>query len=108
MQKRTYSLIIVLGLLFLMGSLVACFPPDDQAKLSTDYNLRDPEIRQILDASDRRRTDTLLVYLQHEKASFRYLAALSFASNRDTLAIPGLIQLLKDPVEKVKQAAVFA
>lgn len=108
MQRKTYYLVAVLGLMFLMGTIVACFPPDDHAKLTTDYNLSDPEVRQILDASDRRRTDTLLVYLQHEKASFRYLAALSFASNRDSLAIPGLIQLLKDPVEKVKQAAVFA
>lgn len=108
MQKRIFNLVSIFGLVYTISCLSSCFPPDDQAKLNTSYSLKDPEIRQILDASDRRQTDTVLSYFQHEKASLRYVAALSFASNRDSTAISALIQLLKDPVEKVKQAAVFA
>ncbi|MFZ1422241.1 MAG: peptidylprolyl isomerase [Saprospiraceae bacterium] len=86
----------------------SCFPPNDEAITKLEYSFNDPEVRQLLDSKDKHQKDTLLLFLKHEKASLRYLAALSFASFRDSTVIPELSQLLNDPVEGVKQAAVYS
>lgn len=86
----------------------ACFPPTNDNEIKLNYEYSDPLVIQILEAKDRRHTDTLISFLQHENPAFRLLACQAFASVRDTLAIPALIQLLKDPIEAIRKEAVIS
>ncbi len=97
-----------LALLFAVLFTESCFPPNEDQDNNVGYTLSDPVVRSIFDAKDRHNRDSLVLYFNHKKAAYRYLAALSFASFKDTAVIPELAKLLKDPVEQVKQAAVFS
>lgn len=86
----------------------SCFPPLEEDLTKVDYQLKDPNIQKIMDARDRRNSDSLKVFFHHPKASYRYLSALSFASYKDSNSVKDLVKLLQDPVEEVRQAAAFA
>lgn len=68
----------------------------------------DAEIVRICDFQDKRQKDSLLSYLNHTNPTYRYEAALAFASVQDSLAAPALQNLLHDPSGKVRQAAAYA
>lgn len=92
----------------------SCQPPEkgEKAKNAVIVNidLDDATVRKLYDFQDARKTDSLLRYLAAAPATYRYIAALAFASVRDTspAVIDALVPLLKDPVEDVKIAAAFA
>ncbi|MFM8490059.1 MAG: HEAT repeat domain-containing protein, partial [Bacteroidota bacterium] len=71
-------------------------------------DLNNKSVQRLFDLRDKRQTDSLTRYLVHPDATLRYIAALSFASSRDTLGIQPLIPLLQDPVEEVRIAAAFS
>ncbi len=89
-----------------------CTPPEaDQQttkKGSVDLDLHNPRVQHIYNLRDRRQTDSLRMFLTDPDATLRYVAALSFASNRDSLAIDALIPCLRDVVEEVREAAAFS
>src|SRR5690606_9632374 len=64
--------------------------------------------QQIYDLQDRRSTDSLYPYFTAEDPTYRYLAAMAMASIRDSTALDSLFSLLKDPIEAVRTAAVYA
>jgi cyclophilin family peptidyl-prolyl cis-trans isomerase/HEAT repeat protein len=68
----------------------------------------DPTLVKIADLQDRRQTDSLLVYLTHERAVYRQAAALAFASVQDSAAVEKLGASLKDADVSVRLAAAFA
>lgn len=68
----------------------------------------DPVRVQIAELQDRRNTDSLLIFLQHENSEYRSAAALAFASIQDTLAVEKLAILLQDVDQSVQEAAAFA
>lgn len=103
-QASLGILLLAMGLL----SLFSCFPPLEEDLKTVNYSITDPGVRQIFNARDERNSDSLKIYLLHRKASYRYLAALSFASFRDSSSLPELHLLLADPVEEVRQATVYA
>lgn len=78
----------------------------EMSKVSLD--LRDSVVRRLYDFRDARRTDSLLLYLNHRNPSLRYLSALAFASWPDSTVVESLTPLLSDPVEEVRIAAAFA
>lgn len=92
----------------------ACTPPEYSAKRkkadpgSVNFDLHDLNVQRLYNLRDERRTDSLLLYLQSKEATLRYLAALSFASSRDSLGIDALVPLLQDGVEEVRIAAAFS
>ncbi|MBK9107049.1 MAG: peptidylprolyl isomerase [Saprospiraceae bacterium] len=88
--------------------VVSCFPPIEEDLTQIKYSLKDPNVQNIFDARDHRNSDSLFLFLNHPKASYRYLAAISFASYKDSSAIEKLQSALKDPVEEVRQAVVFS
>lgn len=108
MHKTGFHIILSIVLCYVLFISEACFPPVEEQQDHVNYSLSDPKVRLILDAKDKHQKDSLLIFLHDNNASYRYLTALSFASFRDSSTIPELIKLLKDPVEKVKQAAVFS
>lgn len=98
-----------LAFVFLHAMLaISCFPPVEEDLTLINYSLKDPNVQDIFDARDRRNSDSLFLFFNHPKASYRYLAVISFASFKDSSAIEELQAVLNDPVEEVKQAAVFA
>ncbi len=108
MHKTGLHFLSLIGISIAILLFKSCFPPEEEFLNDVNFTLSDPKVKLIFDLKDKHATDSLIVYLHHKKASYRYLAALSFASFKDTKALPELIKLLNDPVEKVKQAAVFA
>lgn len=69
----------------------------------------DPIFIKIADLQDRRLSDSLYTYFEHENPAYRRDAVLAFASVQDVLAIDRLQQVLqydKDPT--VRSAAAFA
>ena len=91
----------------------ACQPPELNQKKEIEIgkvnlDLRNKKVQMVYNLRDKRKTDSLLILLNDRDVTLRYLAALSFASNRDTNAISGLASLLSDPAEEVRIAAAFA
>lgn len=76
----------------------------------SDINLdyKDPSFQHIYDLQDRQVTDSLLGYFQHPDPSYRYAAAMAFASIKDKNAIDSLLFLLRDNVDQVRAAAAYA
>ena len=68
----------------------------------------DPIIQQIADLQDRRMSDSLYIYFDHENETYRYESALAFGSVQDSTAVERLAELLKDTSEKVRAGAAFA
>lgn len=94
-------------------TVTACQPPEfnetktvEVGKLNLD--LRNKRVQQLYNLRDKRHTDSLLLFLKNDDVTLRYLAALSFASIRDTNAVSALIPLLKDPSAEVRTATAFA
>ena len=104
----------LLPLLWLCGLLafVACTPPElspkEIKKGEVNLDLRNRSVQQIYTLRDQRKTDSLALFLQSPEATLRYLAALSFASVRDSNVVGRLTPLLHDPVEDVRLATAFA
>jgi len=93
--------------------ITACQPPEFNQKKEVELgkvnlDLRSKKVQLLYNLRDKRNTDSLLIYLIDRDVTLRYLAALSFASIRDTNAITGLTALLKDPVEDIRIAAAFS
>ena len=91
---------------------LACMPPEaDQRtprKGVVDLDPRNPRLQRLYDLRDRHQTDSLRRYLTDPDAGLRYLAALSFASMRDSGAVDALVPCLRDAVEEVRIAAAFS
>jgi cyclophilin family peptidyl-prolyl cis-trans isomerase/HEAT repeat protein len=87
-----------------------CTPPGygDDNKGVINLNLRDKQVQRLYTFRDEHQTDSLKAYLTSKNATLRYLAALSFASLRDSSAAPALHPLLTDATEEVRIAAAFA
>jgi cyclophilin family peptidyl-prolyl cis-trans isomerase/HEAT repeat protein len=89
----------------------ACTPPEsesEQKKGVVNLDLRNAQVQKLYNLRDQRNADSLKYYLGNKNATLRYLAALSFASLRDTNAIEALTPLLRDEVEDVRIAAAFS
>lgn len=94
-------------------ALQACQPPEFNEKKEPELgkvnlDLRNKKVQLLYNLRDQRKTDSLLRFLSDRDVTLRYLAALSFASLRDSNAVSALAPLLKDPVEDVRVAAAFA
>lgn len=98
------NLLVVLSVVFLWK----CTPPTEEKAITEVRTGFDATVQHILDLQDRQATDSLFPYLRQKDPTYRYIAALAFASILDTLAIDSLAPLLRDPVEKVRVAAAYA
>ncbi|MBK9271804.1 MAG: peptidylprolyl isomerase [Saprospiraceae bacterium] len=85
-----------------------CVPPEAIDLTQTTYSLTDPEVVRILDWQDRREKDSLALALTEPKAYKRLLAARALGVCKDSNHLEAIIRLLEDPVEQVKQEAIFA
>ncbi|HLT80871.1 MAG TPA: peptidylprolyl isomerase [Cyclobacteriaceae bacterium] len=94
------------AVLFLVASLIAvvsCEQPGTQINA-----FGDDVIIQIHDFQDRRTSDSLYRFLNHENVLYREKAAWAFASIQDTASTEHLGKLLRDTEPAVRTAAAFA
>lgn len=102
---------IILSIILI--KLVACVPPEFGKKSSSNVaiDLSDTKVQQIFHLRDRQTptaTDSLFRFLSDKNPTYRYLAAMAFAANRDVRAVDTLGQLLKDTSAEVRKGAAFA
>lgn len=100
-----------LVLLVLFACITGCIPPEMSVGNSggdVSVDLRDPIAQQLYNWRDEQKSDSLLRFFNASNPTYRYLAALSFASIRDSAYVQQLTSLLGDPVDEVRIAAAFA
>ncbi len=102
-QKWTAALAALLLL-----ALAACKPYEEERLTDVTIDLKDPGFRQIYDLQDRQQSDSLFAWFEHEDPTYRHVAAMAFASIKDSAAIKKLAVLLLDPVDEVRAAAAYA
>ncbi len=97
-------------LLFLFISLILfrCVPPEEVVLTEVTRDIRDSTLQQIILHQDESRTDSLINFFNDKDPSYRYAAAMAFASSKDKNALDSLAKLLKDPIQGVRVAAAYA
>ncbi len=94
---------------FFLLTCTACVPPDSggsRVEGDVTIDLKDPSQRRIIEMADQRKVDSLVHYLRDQSAVVRYLALIGLGSMKDSLSIPQVAELVKDPVKKVRLAAI--
>lgn len=89
----------------------ACTPPDPNKQsqsLMVNLDLSNKAVQHIYNLRDQNLTDSLAKYFTHSNVTYRYLAALSFASVKDSAILEPLAKLLNDPSFEVREAAAFS
>jgi cyclophilin family peptidyl-prolyl cis-trans isomerase/HEAT repeat protein len=96
-----------IAIAFLAGS---CIPPKEEIVITKARTavFDDLEYRRIYDFQDRLLTDSIYPFCRHADPTYRRLAALAFASIRDSAALDSLLPLLSDPIPAVREAAAYA
>ncbi len=95
-------------LLLALAMITACQSQVEKVDTLVTNKFQDEEIVSIYTFIDKRDTDSLLSYLRHENANYRYEAALGFGSIQDSSALRPLAMALNDESPKVRKAAAYA
>jgi len=95
-------------LLFLIVAFSSCVPAVKEDLTDVEIDFTDSIQVHILQMQDQQLSDSLIKWLGHEDATYRYLAARSFGSIQDEKAIKPLSKLLKDPISEVRKQAAFS
>ena len=104
MRKTLNCVVIVL----VFSWLWSCVPPEEIVLTEVNLSLQDSTFQKIVAHQDRQLTDSLLAFFDDKDPSYRYAAAMAFASTQDATALDSLLALLRDPVVKVREAAAYA
>ncbi len=109
-QTHTPSTFKPLKLLpfFILLLFSRCILPTEEIPTEVRLDFNDKTLQKLYDFQDRQMTDSLFPFFRHKDPTYRYAAALAFASIKDPHAVDSLDLLLNDPVEKVKVAAAYA
>ncbi len=83
-------------------------PVREEKVTEVEIDLKDITIRKIYDFQDQRKTDSLYIWFRHKNPTYRYAAAMAFASIQDKKALDSLALLLKDEVDEVRITAAYA
>ncbi|MCU0347089.1 MAG: peptidylprolyl isomerase [Saprospiraceae bacterium] len=98
----------LLLLLPVAALFMQCVPPSEEKAMGVHLDFTNPTYQAVYDLKDRSQTDSLLRYFKSKDATLRYMAAISFASIKDSTAIDSLAYLLADVEEEVRIAAAFS
>jgi len=102
--------IVRILLLFFVLNFVfdSCVPPEKVELTEVKINLKDSIYRSILTYQDKRLTDSIVKYINHEDPTYRYASIMAFSSIQDTNASDLIVDKLHDKVAKVREAAAYA
>ena len=104
--KRLPELLIILAVI--MASFPGCVPPSETDTRVVSVNYKDTAWQRIYMLQEKQDIKGLYALMQDKNPTFRYGAAMAFASIRDSATIDSLKILLKDYNLKVKEAAAYA
>ncbi|MEL6390146.1 MAG: peptidylprolyl isomerase [Bacteroidota bacterium] len=97
-----FVLSIILG-------ISACIPPNEKGELDILIDLNNPEHRAIYELQDRREVDSLILMLDADDVTIRYLTSQAMASLQDDRTMSALIERVQDdPSTEVRRLAAFA
>lgn len=85
-----------------------CIPVQEEVLTEVNFDLNKPEFQRVYDLQDRQEVDSLVAYFDHKDPSYRYAAAMAFASIQDSSIVNSLAKLLQDDIEKVRTAAAYS
>ena len=92
----------------LIGILFQCVPPEEVVLTEVTRDLRDSTLQEIIRYQDEQQTTALYPFFRDKDPSYRYAAAMAFASTKDKVGLDSLANLLKDPIQEVRVAAAYA
>ena len=88
--------------------LMQCIPSKEEKLTEINLDLEDPLYQKIYNFQDQQLTDSLVKYFNHPDPTYRYEAAIAFASIKDKAALKSLYPLLTDEIEQVRIATAYA
>jgi len=108
MPYSRIAYLLAIGI-FILGTQ-ACTPPSDKkASAVVRTNIfDDAKAQEIYQLQDARNVDSLLFYLRDADPSYRYAAAMAFASVKDSAVVEQLGEMLKDESPDVRYAVAYA
>ncbi|MEM8907035.1 MAG: peptidylprolyl isomerase [Bacteroidota bacterium] len=102
MRRKLFYLLLLY--MFVSG----CVPSSEEKLTEVILDLEDPIYQKIYDFQDQLLSDSLYPFFHHADPSYRYAAAMAFASIQDQAALDSLYILLQDDIIKVRTAAAYA
>ena len=94
---------------FVLFGVLSCVPVTDNPEDDiVNYDVKDPNIRKILDFGHQAKTDSLYSFLRSIKSTERYAAARAFASIKDKESVDSLANLLQDKNDEIRAMAAYA
>ena len=85
---------LILLLIPIVLLVVQCMPYKEEKITEINFTLNDPVVQKVLTHQDLQLTDSLYTYFRHIDPTYRYAAAMAFASHRDPSALDSLVMLL--------------
>jgi len=106
MQKviKKYFFYLFLGVILFSQ----CIPVQEEVLTEVNFDLSKPEFQRVYDLQDRQEVDSLVAFFDHKDPTYRYAAAMAFASIKDSSIVNNLAKLLEDDIEEVRTAAAYA
>lgn len=92
----------------ILASLFCCVAISCTIKKEPPNKFSDEIFVKIADYQDRRQSDSLYQFFNHENSSYRRDAVFAFGSIQDTSAVEKIAVLLTDEDAEVRKAAAFA
>lgn len=92
----------------ILSILFCCIAISCTTKKETPNKFSDEIFVKIADYQDRRQSDSLYQFFNHESPAYRKDAVLAFGSIQDTSAVEKIGALLNDNDAEVRKAATFA
>ncbi|MEY4936602.1 MAG: hypothetical protein RIS64_2961 [Bacteroidota bacterium] len=91
-------------------TMTRCVPPEYGRVQYSGINIdfRDPNVQLLYMLQDRQNVDSLSRYFRDRNPTYRYIAAMAFASIKDKKVVDSLIVMLKDTMADVRLAAAYA
>ena len=85
-----------------------CIPVQEEILTEVNFDLSKPEFQRVYDLQDRQEIDSLVTFFDHKDPTYRYAAAMAFASIKDSSIVNSLAKLLQDDIDEVRTAAAYA
>jgi cyclophilin family peptidyl-prolyl cis-trans isomerase/HEAT repeat protein len=94
--------------ILVLASQLACVPVKEENMSDIEFDITDTLQQKILDFQDYQITDSLIIWMQHQDATYRYLATRAFGSIKDHSELQALVERLDDEVMDVRLMAAYA
>lgn len=88
--------------------IYSCVPVTQEVITDINLEITDPTLQKVYNFQDKAEVDSLYSYFEHPDPTYRYAAAMAFASIQDSNALAKIHPLLKDGNQDVRVAAAYA